>query len=93
MYLKATVMILIISFLAYGPAYSDVVWSDEFDGDTIDSATWTYDVSGKGFGNGQLEYDTARQENSYIENGSLVIEARREDYFGNSFTSARMLTQ
>jgi beta-glucanase (GH16 family) len=66
---------------------------DEFNGDSIDSATWTYDVGGKGFGNGQLEYDTARRENSYIENGNLVIEARREDYFGNSFTSARMLTQ
>jgi beta-glucanase (GH16 family) len=92
-YLKATIIILIISFLACGPVYSDVVWSDEFNGDSIDSATWTYDVGGKGFGNGQLEYDTARRENSYIENGNLVIEARREDYLGNSFTSARMLTQ
>jgi len=60
MYLKAAIMIPIISFLTYGSAYSDVVWSDEFDGDSIDSATWTYDVGGKGFGNGQLEYDTAR---------------------------------
>lgn len=93
MYLKATIIILIISCLACGPVYSDVVWSDEFNGGSIDSAMWTYDVGGKGFGNGQLEYDTARRENSYIENGSLVIEARREDYFGNSFTSARMLTQ
>ncbi|MGB5718017.1 MAG: family 16 glycosylhydrolase, partial [Gammaproteobacteria bacterium] len=42
---------------------------------------------------GQLEHNTARQENSYIENGSLVLEARSENYSGNSFTSARMLTQ
>jgi len=93
MYLKATIIILIISFLACGSVYSDVVWSDEFDGDSIDSATWTYDVGGWGWGNGQFEYDTARQENSYIESGSLVIEARDEDYFDNQFTSARMLTQ
>ena len=92
-HLKTTTVILIVSFLACGPVYSDVVWSDEFNGDSIDPATWTYDIGGHGFGNGQLEYDTARRENSYIENGSLVIEARREDYFGNSFTSARMLTQ
>jgi beta-glucanase (GH16 family) len=93
MYLKATVLFLVISLSACGPVYSEVVWSDEFDGDRIDSATWTYDVGGHGFGNGQLEYDSARRENSYIENGNLVIEARREDYFGKSFTSARMLTQ
>ena len=59
----------------------------------IDSGTWTYDDGGGGWGNGQFEYDTARHENSYVTNGNLVIEARRENYLGNSFTSARMLTQ
>jgi beta-glucanase (GH16 family) len=76
-----------------GPATAGVVWSDEFDGDVIDFGTWTYDVGGHGFGNGQFEHNTARHENSYIENGNLVIEARRENYSGNEFTSARMLTQ
>jgi beta-glucanase (GH16 family) len=70
-----------------------VLWSDEFNGDAIDPGTWTYDVGGGGFGNGQFEFDTARHENSYVTNGTLVIEARRESYFGNPFTSARMLTQ
>jgi beta-glucanase (GH16 family) len=70
-----------------------VVWSDEFNGSVIDTTTWTYDYGGGGFGNGQFEYDTARHENSYITNGNLVIEARRENYLGNSFTSARMMTQ
>jgi beta-glucanase (GH16 family) len=76
-----------------GPAAAATVWSDEFNGDTIDSATWTYDVGGWGWGNGQFEYNSARSENSYVTNGSLVIEARRENYMGNSFTSARMSTQ
>lgn len=93
MHLKAIITSLTVSFLACGSACAQVVWSDEFNGDNIDSSTWTYDVGGHGFGNGQLEYDTARRENSYVENGSLVIEARREDYLGKSFTSARMLTQ
>lgn len=70
-----------------------VVWSDEFNGSAIDSSTWTYDVGNQGWGNGQLEYDTAQHENSYTTNGSLVIEADRTNYWGNSFTSARMLTQ
>jgi len=69
------------------------VWSDEFNDDTINFDTWTYDVGGWGFGNGQFEYNTARHENSYVTNGNLVIEARRENYSGNEFTSARMLTQ
>jgi beta-glucanase (GH16 family) len=70
-----------------------VVWSDEFNGTVIDTGTWTYDVGGGGWGNGQFEYDTARQQNSYITNGNLVIEADRESYMGNAFTSARMNTQ
>ena len=73
--------------------YSDLVWSDEFDGSSIDKSIWTYDVGGDGYGNGQQEYNTARHENSYIEDGNLVLEARDESYMGNSFTSARMLTQ
>ena len=79
--------------LACGSARSAVVWSDEFNGSVIDSGTWTYDVGGGGFGNGQFEYNTARSENSYTTNGTLVIKAIRENYSGNEFTSARMLTQ
>ena len=90
---KSTIAIIAIFFLVYGCVYSDIVWSDEFDGSEIDKNIWTYDVGGHGYGNGQLEYNTARRENSYIENGNLVIEARRENYFDNSFTSARMMTQ
>jgi beta-glucanase (GH16 family) len=90
---KTTAMGLIVSALLGGSAPAGIVWSDEFNGDVIDRGTWTYDVGGGGFGNGQFEYDTARHENSYTTNGNLVIEARRESYSGNQFTSARMLTQ
>ncbi len=91
--LRIVLAIAVVSIVASGSVHSEVVWSDEFEGDVIDTSTWTYDVGGWGFGNGQLEFDTARPENSYVENGNLVIEARREDYSGNAFTSARMLTQ
>jgi beta-glucanase (GH16 family) len=72
---------------------SGVVWSDEFNEGVIDPGMWTYDVGGGGWGNGQFEYDTAQHWNSYVTNGSLVIEADVTNYMGNSFTSARMLTQ
>ena len=69
------------------------IWAEEFTGDTIDRNLWTYDTGGHGFGNGQLEFNTDRPQNSYIKDGALVIEARRESFGGRSFTSARMHTQ
>lgn len=72
---------------------AEPVWRDEFDAGTINREIWSYHVGGHGFGNGQLEYNTDRPENSYIEDGKLVIEARREPFQGNAFTSARMVTQ
>ncbi len=91
-------LVIVSAFAAYiclsSIALADVVWSDEFDGDTIDLNKWTYDVGtgSWGWGNGELENYTARSENAYIEDGSLVIEARRENYNGSSFTSARLKT-
>jgi beta-glucanase (GH16 family) len=87
---------ILLSILAINPIYAGVVWSDEFDGPSIDQSKWTYDTGNWGFGNGELQYYTGRPENAYIENGSLVIKAMREYYKGDtgkSFTSARLKTQ
>ena len=70
---KSTIAFIVLFVLTAGCVHANIVWSDEFDGPGIDKSVWTYDVGGQGFGNGQLEYDTARRENSYIENGNLVI--------------------
>ncbi len=71
----------------------ELVWSDEFDGDTIDPANWTYDIGGWGWGNGEAQYYTSRSENVRVENGLLVIEARQERFENSYYTSARLLTQ
>jgi beta-glucanase (GH16 family) len=71
----------------------EVVWSDEFDGTTIDATKWTYDVGNWGWGNNELQYYTAnRTENARIENGHLIIEARKNDQ-GEPWTSARLTTR
>ncbi len=70
-----------------------LVWQDEFDGDEIDPDNWTYDIGGWGWGNGEAQYYTDRRENSRVENGLLVIEARQEQYEGSYYTSARLRTQ
>src|SRR5262249_42354657 len=75
------------------PGFPTLLWSDEFSGSTINSANWTYDLGNSGWGNNELENYTNRPENARIENGMLVIEARRENLGGSAYTSARLKTE
>ncbi len=74
----------------------DLAWQDEFDGpagQSPDASHWSYDV-GTDWGNGQLEYDTARPENVSLDGeGHLAITARRESWLGQSYTSGRIHTR
>ena len=71
-----------------------LVWSDEFNGSTIDASKWSLAVNGNGGGNNELQYYTNRSENARVENGHLVIEARKEQFTGQDgtrqYTSARL---
>ena len=71
----------------------NLIWQDEFDSDTINTANWTYDIGGWGWGNGEAQYYTDRPENARIENGMLVIEARQEKYEDSYYTSTHLKTQ
>ena len=70
-----------------------LVWHDEFEGDAIDSANWTYDIGAGGWGNGEAQHYTSRPENARVEDGILVIEAHQEKYGDSYYTSARLKTQ
>ena len=78
-----------------------LAWSDEFNGPNgsgIDQSRWTAEVGGGGWGNKELEYYTARLENAYQSDGSLVIKAIKEKYTGadnvtRDYTSARLITK
>lgn len=69
-----------------------LVWQDEFNGTAIDADTWKHELGASGWGNNEWQYYTARPENSFISDGKLVIEARKENYNGSQYTSARMIT-
>ncbi len=70
-----------------------VVWSDEFDGDSVDTSKWTYDIGNWGWGNNELQYYTrGREKNARIEDGNLIIEAHKDD-MGEAWTSARLTTR
>lgn len=75
------------------PEGMELAWSDEFDGDAIDLANWTYDIGGWGWGNGEAQYYTDRVENARAENGLLVIELRQEEFEESFYTSARLKSQ
>lgn len=73
----------------------ELVWADEFDYTGLpDTTKWSYDVGASGWGNQEEQYYTAsRLENARVENGALVIEARRESFQGSPYTSARLVSR
>ncbi|HKI69199.1 MAG TPA: glycoside hydrolase family 16 protein [Verrucomicrobiae bacterium] len=71
-----------------------LVWSDEFNGATVDTNHWRFETGNhRGWGNRELEFYTSRPENAYVSNGVLHIVARKESTNGFSYTSARMKTE
>jgi len=74
----------------------ELVWSDEFDEPSINTSNWNHEVNAWGGGNNELQYYTARPENSFIRDGKLVIRAVRENFTGpegnRQYTSARLNT-
>ena len=59
-----------------------------------DSTKWGYDIGGDGWGNNEKQYYTAsRLENARVENGNLIIEARKEKMDSSEYTSARLVTR
>jgi beta-glucanase (GH16 family) len=67
-----------------------LVWSDEFNGTTIDRSVWSFD---KGPANDCVHYFTDRPENATIEGGILRIIALKESYEGYNYTSALLKTK
>ena len=93
--LRLVTILFILSFriTLFGQC-EKLVWSDEFDGPSIDNTKWTFETGNGqgGWGTGQLDYCTTRPENVRIENGVLVQEIRKENYVNYQYTSARMIT-
>ena len=70
----------------------DLVWNDEFEAANI-SNDWNHELGNSGWGNNESQNYTANASNSYIEDGKLVIEAKRESSNGSDYSSARMTTE
>lgn len=67
-----------------------LIWSDEFS-QPLSRKNWIPEV-GKIRNNEAQFYTDMRQENCRVENGLLVLEARKEPYQGSEITSASITT-
>jgi beta-glucanase (GH16 family) len=97
----ATVFAISFSMLAAAPAVKtkadstgwNLVWSDEFNGTSLDTTNWSYDTGAGGWGNNELEDYTNRTQNVAVQNGNLVITAQPESYGGANYTSGRIKSE
>jgi len=75
----------------------NLVWSDEFNGTSVNTANWTFETGGSGWGNNELEYYT-NGANASVGGGVLTITARAGSggfscWYGTcQYTSTRMNT-
>ncbi len=74
----------------------DLVWHDEFEGNSINTDNWVFEIGDGcpdlcGWGNNESQY--YRQQNAWVSDGVLTIEAREENFGNRNYTSARMKTQ
>lgn len=72
----------------------ELVWEDDFDGEALNMDNWNRQVVQAGRFNDEWQRYTDSDENSYVENGNLVIKAIHEsDEHGmDQYTSARLNT-
>lgn len=100
--MRTTIVVIATSCLPIQTVLADwtLVWSDEFETDGLpDSNKWGYDMArGEsvglwGWGNNEAQYYTSDLNNARVENGRLIIEARRESMGSANYTSARMVTR
>lgn len=73
-----------------------MVWSDEFDGDSLDQSKWSY-MTGTGseygltdWGNNELQYYL--EDNVAVRDGFMTITAKVQSKGGKSYTSGRIRT-
>ncbi|WP_344821290.1 carbohydrate-binding protein [Aquimarina gracilis] len=87
---RLTFLAFILCYTAFAQNWT-LVWQDEFTNGI--SNDWIFEIGNgnSGWGNNELQY--YKRENATVENGNLVITARRESIGGFNYTSTRMKTQ
>jgi beta-glucanase (GH16 family) len=69
-----------------------LVWSEEFDQASLDMNSWNYETGGYWYNN-EIQYYRGGSANTALQNGKLVITAKKETYQNREHTSARLTTE
>jgi beta-glucanase (GH16 family) len=75
---------------SFGRETFSLVWSDEFDGTALNTANWTPETGGGGWGNNEQQTYTSDSANLRVDSGNLIIQAVKS---GSAWTSARIKSQ
>ncbi|HTH57230.1 MAG TPA: glycoside hydrolase family 16 protein [Cyclobacteriaceae bacterium] len=92
-------LFLLALFLDFQKPARRLAWNDEFDYEGLpDAKNWSYDLGDGcpdvcGWGNEEAEFYTNDLKNARVDNGMLIIEARKDSMGGKAFTSARLVTK
>ncbi len=71
-----------------------MVWSDEFDGTSIDANKWNFELNCAGGGNNEKQCYTDSEENAFIKDGVLnIVALPAEEGAEKPYTSARLNTR
>lgn len=70
-----------------------LMWEENFTGTSLSTADWTFETGrgANGWGNNELQYYL--QENTKLQDGHLVITAKKEAFGGANYTSSRIITK
>lgn len=72
----------------------NLVWEDNFDGDSLDLNNWNYETHEPGWVNNELQEYTDSLDNIYVKDGNLILKGIKEETEeGIKYTSGKVTTQ
>ena len=72
----------------------NLIWEDNFDGESLNLEDWNYEPHEPGWVNNELQEYTEDVRNIYVEDGNLVLKAIKEETEeGTKYTSGKVTTQ
>ena len=78
------------------PEKYHLLWSDDFNGKTLDTTKWNYELHEPGWVNNELQQYTNSTDNTYVKDGNLVIRPVKtvdKKTGKTSYTSGRVNTR
>lgn len=72
----------------------NLLWSDEFDGNTLNEENWNRELRDPGWTNNELQEYTASDDNIFVRDGKLVLKAIKTEKDGKEYyTSGKVNSQ